>query len=518
MTETVPTGSPISQSAHADGRIELAPGAFPAHSPFANEDLRPVPVAERKWTTYNFAALWISMAHCIPSWTLASGLVALGMDWKQAVFTIALANVIVLLPMLATGHAGPKYGIPFPVLARASFGLRGANIPAMIRAAVACGWFGIQTWIGGSGIFALGSKLTGGGWENASRIAGNPWPLWLCFLLFWAVQIAIIYRGMDFLRHFENWAAPFVIVGAFVLLIWIAVKADGFGALLDQPSKLGWGADFWPVFFPSLMGMIGFWATLSLNIPDFTRFGASQKAQTWGQSLGLPTTMTLFAILAVLVTSGSEVVYGEAIWDPVALAAKTDNAFGLLFALVIVLVATVSVNIAANVVSPAYDLANLAPKLINFRTGALITGVVGILIFPWKLISTPEFYIFTWLGVVGGLLGTVAGILIADYWIVRRTVLHLVDLYTPGGRYWYSSGWNWRAIAAFLVGGVLAVGGSYSGVGADGARTGPFPADGLIPFLKPLADYGWAVGLGASLVLYVVLMLPKGRRQENLEA
>ncbi|MFK4105436.1 NCS1 family nucleobase:cation symporter-1 [Streptomyces sp. NPDC019531] len=518
MTETVPTGAPIPQNAGPDGRVELAAGAFPADSPFANEDLRPVPLSERKWTTYNFAALWISMAHCIPSWTLASGLVALGMDWKQAVFTIALANIIVLVPMLATGHAGPKYGIPFPVLARASFGLRGANIPALIRAAVACGWFGIQTWIGGSGIFVLGSKLTGGHWEDAGRIAGNPWPLWLCFLLFWALQIAIIYRGMEFLRHFENWAAPFVIVGALVLLIWIAVKADGFGALLDQPSKLGWGPDFWPVFFPSLMGMIGFWATLSLNIPDFTRFGASQKAQTWGQSLGLPTTMTLFAVLAVLVTSGSEVVYGEAIWDPVALAAKTDNAFGLLFALIIVLVATISVNIAANVVSPAYDLANLAPKFINFRTGALITGVVGILIFPWKLISTPEFYIFTWLGVVGGLLGTVAGILIADYWIVRRTVLHLVDLYTPGGRYWYTNGWNWRAIAAFVVGGLLAVGGSYSAVGADGKKTGPFPTDGLIPFLKPLADYGWAVGLGASLLLYVALMLPKGKEQEGIAA
>ncbi|MER6345926.1 NCS1 family nucleobase:cation symporter-1 [Streptomyces sp. NPDC001595] len=512
MTETVPTGSPAARSADDGGRIELAPEAFPADSPFANEDLRPVPVSERRWTTYNFAALWISMAHCIPSWTLASGLVALGMDWKQAVFTIALANVIVLLPMLATGHAGPKYGIPFPVLARASFGLRGANVPALIRAAVACGWFGIQTWIGGSGIFALGSRLTGGSWEEAGRIAGNPWPLWLCFLLFWALQIAIILRGMDFLRHFENWAAPFVIVGALVLLVWIAVRADGFGALLDQPSRLGWGADFWPVFFPSLMGMIGFWATLSLNIPDFTRFGASQKAQTWGQALGLPTTMTLFAILAVLVTSGSQVVYGEAIWDPVTLAAKADNVFGLLFALITVLVATVSVNIAANVVSPAYDLANLAPKLIGFRTGALITGVVGILIFPWKLISTPEFYIFTWLGVVGGLLGTVAGILIADYWIVRRTVLHLADLYTPGGRYWYTAGWNWRALAAFGVGGVLAVGGSYSTVGADGSTSGPFPADGLIPFLKPLADYGWAVGLGASLLLYVALMLPYRER------
>ncbi|WP_438290813.1 NCS1 family nucleobase:cation symporter-1 [Streptomyces sp. HUAS TT7] len=471
---------------------------------FTNEDLRPVPPEGRTWTTYNFAALWVGMAHNIPSWTLASGLVALGMDWKQAVFTIALANLIVLVPMLLTGHAGPKYGIPFPVLARASFGLRGANLPAMIRAAVACCWFGIQTWIGGQGIFVLLGKIFGG-WADVASVGGQPWTLWLCFLLFWALELAIIHRGMDTLRRFENWAAPFVIVGALVLLVWIAHKAGGFGPLLDQPSKHGWGPDFWPVFFPSLTGMIGFWATLSLNIPDFTRFGKGQRAQVWGQTLGLPTTMTAFALLSVLVTSGSQAVYGVPIWSPVDLVAKTDNVFGLLFALLTVLVATISVNIAANVVSPAYDLANLAPKLIDFRRGALITGVVGVLIFPWKLTSTPELYIFTWLGVVGGLLGTVAGILIADYWVVRRTVLDVADLYRPGGRYWYAGGWNWRAVAAFLAGGVLAIGGSYSTLDDKGAKAGPFPTEGLIPFLKPLADYGWAVGLGSALLLYVVL-------------
>ncbi|MET8681074.1 NCS1 family nucleobase:cation symporter-1 [Streptomyces sp. NPDC004647] len=503
MTATVPPVPPAIQTVHPDGRVELAPGEELPDGPFANADLRPVPVADRHWTTYNFTALWVGMAHNIPSWTLASGLVALGMDWKQAVLTIALGNIIVLFPMLLTGHAGPKYGIPFPVLARASFGLRGANLPAMIRAAVACAWFGIQTWIGGQGIYILLGKLFGGGWAKAAEVGGYPWTLWLCFVVFWALELAIIYRGMETLRRFENWAAPFVIVGAVVLLVWITVKAGGLGPLLDQPSKLGWGPDFWKVFFPSLMGMIGFWATLSLNIPDFTRFGKGQRAQVWGQSLGLPTTMTFFALLSVLVTSGSQAVYGEALWDPVALAGKTDNAFGLLFALVTVLVATVSVNIAANVVSPAYDLANLAPKFINFRTGAMITGVVGVIIFPWKLTATPELYIFTWLGVVGGLLGTVAGILIADYWLVRRTVLDLADLYRPGGRYWYAAGWNWRALLAFGVGGLLAVGGAYSAPGK-----GPFPADGLIPFLQPLADYGWAVGLGTALVLYAALMLP----------
>ena len=511
MTATVPP-PPSGIQTHADGRVELADGSALPEGPFANGDLQPVPVSERHWTTYNFTALWVGMAHNIPSWTLASGLVALGMDWKQAVFTIALANVIVLLPMLLTGHAGPKYGIPFPVLARASFGLRGANLPALIRAAVACAWFGIQTWIGGQGIYILLGKLFGGGWEKAAPIGGYPWTLWLCFVVFWVLELAIIYRGMETLRRFENWAAPFVLVGAVVLLVWIATKAGGFGPLLNEPSKLGWGPEFWTVFFPALMGMIGFWATLSLNIPDFTRFGKGQRAQVWGQTLGLPTTMTAFALLSVLVTSGSQVVYGEALWDPVALAGKTDNAFGLLFALVTVLIATISVNIAANVVSPAYDLANLAPKLINFRTGALITGIVGVIIFPWKLIATPELYIFTWLGVVGGLLGTVAGILIADYWLVRRTVLDLADLYRPGGRYWYSAGWNWRALVAFGVGSVLAVGGSHSAPGK-----GPFPEDGLIPVLRPLADYGWAIGLASALLIHTALMLPV-RAAESREA
>ncbi|MCX4671252.1 NCS1 family nucleobase:cation symporter-1 [Streptomyces sp. NBC_01381] len=493
---TIPT-----QRSHPDGRVSLADGVTLDDPRFANEDLLPVPMERRTWGVYNYTALWVGMAHNIPSWTLASGLVALGMDWKQAVLVIALANVIVLLPMLLTGHAGPKYGIPFPVLARASFGLRGANLPALIRAAVACCWFGIQTWIGGQGIFLLLGKIFGG-WASASEVGGYPWTLWLCFVVFWAFELAVIYRGMDALRRFENWAAPFVLIGAVVLLVWMASKAGGFGPLLDQPSELGWGADFWKVFFPSLMGMIGFWATLSLNIPDFTRFGKGQRAQVWGQSLGLPTTMTAFALLSVLVTSGSQAVYGAAIWDPVELSAKTDNVFGLLFALVTVLVATVSVNIAANVVSPAYDLSNLAPKLINFRTGALITGVIGVLVMPWKLTATPELYIFTWLGVVGGLLGTVAGVMIADYWIIRRTVLDLADLYRPHGRYWYTAGWNWRALLAFTIGGTLAVGGSHSAPGK-----GPFPEDGLIPFLEPLADYGWAVGLFAALFIYVLTSL-----------
>lgn len=514
MPSTAPSqsDSPAAQQTYPDGRVALAEGVVLDDPRFANDDLAPVPVERRTWGVYNYLALWVGMAHNIPSWTLASGLVALGMDWKQAVLTIALGNLVVLAPMLLTGHAGTKYGIPFPVFARASFGLHGANLPALLRAAVACAWFGIQTWIGGEGIFLLAGKLFGSGWQTAGEIAGHPWTLWLSFGVFWLIEIAVVVRGMETLRRFENWAAPFVIVGALAMLVWIAVKAGGFGPLLSQPSALGWGSEFWKVFFPALMGMIGFWSTLALNIPDFTRFGGSQRAQIRGQALGLPTTMTLFALLSVLVTSGSQAVYGTPIWDPIELAAKMDSIPGTLFALLVVLVATLSVNIAANVVSPAYDLSHLAPRFINFRTGALITGVVGIAIMPWKLIADPHVYIFTWLGVVGGLLGTVAGVLIADYWLIRRTRLALGELYRAGGRYWYAGGWNWRAVLALLVGGVLAVGGSYSTVDATGARQGPFPVDGLIPVLKPLADYGWAVGFASALLLYTLLS-PGARRR-----
>ncbi|QIS19543.1 NCS1 family nucleobase:cation symporter-1 [Nocardia terpenica] len=505
-----PTAEQIRRS---DGRVELAAGVVLDDPALTNGDLLPVPIARRRWTTYNFMALWVGMAHNVASWTLASGLIAVGMNWVQAVGTIAVANLIVLVPMLLTGHVGTKYGIPFPVFARASFGVRGANLPALIRAAVACAWFGIQSWIGGEAIFVLAGKLLGENWSRAGLFGGFPWTQWLSFTLFWLLEVAIIMRGMEALRRFENWAAPLVIVGAVVLLIWIAVKAGGVGSLVSEPSKLGWGHGFWKVFFPSLMGVIGSWSTLSLNMPDFTRFGDSQRAQIRGQALGLPTTMTLFAVLAVLVTSGTQAVYGAPIWNPVQVAAKMDSVVGTLFALIIVLVATLSVNIPANIVSSAYDLSNLVPQFVGFRTGALITCVVGVVIMPWKLIADPHTYIYTWLNTVGGLLGTVAGVLIADYWLARRTRLVVADLYRRSGRYWYACGWNWRAVLALVVGGLLAVGGSYSTT-SDGIEQGPFPPGGLIPALQPLADYGWAVGLSSALLIYL-LLVRLGTRQQN---
>jgi nucleobase:cation symporter-1, NCS1 family len=481
-------------------------------SPYCNDDLAPTTIEQRHWNTYNYAALWVGMSHCIPSYLLASGLILAGMSWVQAVITIAIANLIVLVPMLLNGHAGTKYGIPFPVFARSSLGVRGANIAALMRALVACCWFGIQTWIGGEGFFILLGKLVGGNWAKAHVVYGYPWTQWVCFAAFWVVEMLIIWRGMETLRRFENWAAPFVIAGALALFIYLVVKAGGLGPIVHQGSDLGWGSKFWHLFFPSLMGMIGFWSTLSLNIPDFTRFGASQRKQMWGQALGLPTTMTAFALLAVLITSGAQVVYHEKIWDPIALTGRLSNDAALAVALAMIAVATISVNVAANTVSPSYDFSNLAPRFVSFRTGGLITGVVGIAIQPWRLLKDPNIYIYNWLSFYGGLLGALAGLLVTDYWLVRRAELQVDELYLKEGRYWYQGGWNPAGIIAAFVGMVLAVGGAYS------TGSGPFPSGGVIPFLKPLYDYSWAVGVGAAALVYLVLypMLPKDWRQGRL--
>ncbi len=436
------------------------------------------------------------------------------MAWYQAIMTIALANIIVLIPMLANSHAGTKYGIPYPVFARASFGVFGANVAALLRAGVACGWFGIQTWIGGGALYTLTGAALGGfdkslgnSWVNSSMIAGQHWTQWLSFAVFWAINIFIIMRGMNAVRRFENWAAPFVLIVALGLLVWMVNQAGGFGPIVSQGGKVGWGSNFWFVLFPpSLMGMIAFWSTLSLNMPDFTRFGKSQRAQALGQILGLPTTMTVFPLVAVLITSATVVVYGSAIWDPVALTGKFGNPLVVVVALFTLAVATLSVNVAANVVSPSYDFSNAFPKLISFRTGGLITGILGVAIAPWRLISDPNVYIFTWLGFYGGALGAIAGVLIADYWVMRVTNLKLGDLYRVSGEYRYSGGVNWRGVISLVVGGVLAVGGAYTAAGTQG----PFPAKGIIGplyswFPFHVYDYSWLVGLVAAFLCYLAL-------------
>lgn len=464
-----------------------------------NEDLAPTKLKDRNWNTYNYTALWIGMAHCVPTYTMAGSLIALGMNWLQALLTITLGNLIVLIPMLLNSHPGAKYGISFPVLARASFGTKGANIVAVLRAIVACGWFGINTFIGGSAINVLlsavipGFKNLGGGFQ----IAGLSVSAGITFMIFWGIEMLIIYKGMDVIKKFENWAAPLVMILAFILLAWIIVAAKGFGPLLSEPSKLTSPGQFMKVFIPSLTGAVGFWATLSLNIPDFTRFAKSQKQQMKGQAIGLPATMTIFSAMGIIITSATAIVYGKAIWDPVSVVSNFSNPLALFVGFFGIVVASLSVNIAANTVSPAYDFSNCFPKHISFKTGGLITGVIGILIMPWKLLADPSGYIFAWLGTYSGILGPIAAIIICDYWVRRKTHLNLKDLYDTKGQYSYKNGFNPAAIIALVIGVFSALIGK------------------IVPSLSGISDYSWFVGFALSFVVYLVINPAKKAVNEN---
>ncbi|MBX3420459.1 MAG: NCS1 family nucleobase:cation symporter-1 [Pirellulaceae bacterium] len=429
-------------------------------SPLCNPDLAPVPPEHRTWTVWNIAALWVGLSVCIPTYMMAAGLVAQGMSIGQSMLTIALGNLIVLIPMVLNAHAGTRYGIPFPVLLRASFGTLGANVPAMMRALVACGWFGIQTWIGGAAIYTLHVVIFG---FSAAEVGSGPWlgltlGHWSCFLLFWLVNMAIILMGIDSIKWLENLAAPFLLISGLALLVWAVRTAGGPAALFDpQVIQQIRGQevqefDFWRVFGPNLTAMVGFWATLSLNIPDFTRYARSQRDQMLGQLIGLPSTMALFSFIGIAVTCASVLIYGQAIWQPVDLVGRFGNPVLVGVALLALTVATLSTNIAANIVSPANDFSNLWPRRISFKLGGLIAGVIGIGILPWKLIADPSGYIFTWLIGYGGLLGAIAGVMIVDYFLIRRGHLNVDELYQVTGRYRYQAGFNWRALVALALG------------------------------------------------------------------
>ena len=446
-----------------------------------NEDLAPTTPAQRTWGTYNYIALWFSMSMEITTYQLASSLIAKGMDWKQAVGTVLLGNLIVLVPMLLNAHAGAKYGIPFPVFIRAPFGVRGANLPAILRALVACGWFGIQTWIGGTAIHSMLLVV----WPSVAQV---PWALWACFLSFWLLNMIVVWRGVDSIKFLQGFGAPFMFVMAAALLIWVRVKAGSFGSMLSTPSRFHSWSEFAPVFFPTLTGMVGYWATLALNIPDFTRYSKSQGAQIVGQGFGLPVAMTLYTFVGIACTSASVVLFGEPIWNPITLIGKFHQPAIAFVALIAILVATLNVNIGANVVSPSNDFSNLYPRLISYRTGGMITGFLGLAMQPWKLLATPDAYIFGWLEGYSGLLGPVAGIMVTDYFFIRHTRLDVNSLYHREGIYHYSKGVNPRAIAALVIGVVVAL------IGL------------VVPSLHFLYDYSWFVGFFLAGIVYAILM------------
>src|SRR5271156_2878687 len=425
-----------------------------ASSSLWNKDLAPIPRNQRTWGTYNYAALWVAMSVNIPTYMLASAMIAGGMNWKQAIFTVFLGNIIVLIPMLLNAHAGAEYGIPFPVFARASFGVLGANVPAILRALVACGWFGIQTWIGGEAINTLLAAMIPG-WNHA----------WMCFFLFWLLNLAVILRGIEAIRYLQGVTAPALLILGLAMLGWAYSKAGGLGPMLATPSQFRTFREFFAFFIPSLTGVVAFWATVALNIPDFTRYAKGQREQMLGQALGLPTTMTFYSFIGIAVTSATVVV-----------------------AMLALLLATLNVNVAANVVSPSNDFSNLYPRKISFKLGGVITCFIGLLMQPWRWLESHGSYVMGWLVGYSSFLGPIAGVMIADYYLLHKRVILADDLYKRGGAYEFSRGFNWRAIAALVVGVAVALSGLE------------------IPAFRGLYPYAWFVGFAVSFFVYLLLM------------
>jgi NCS1 family nucleobase:cation symporter-1 len=494
-------------------------------SPYYSPDMAPVPRAGRRWGLKDIAVLWISMSACIPTYMLASGLIDEGMNWWQAVLTIFLGNVIVLVPMVLNAHAGTRYGIPFPVYCRASFGIRGANIPALLRALVACGWFGIQTWIGGSAIYTIMAQFLPH-WrqlEPIPRVGINPAELG-CFLFFWLINMFVIYKGIESIRVLLNIKAPLLIGLGLLLLAWAYHAAGGFGDMLTRPSQFGPGGEkegqFGTVFLLALTANVSFWATLALNIPDFSRYARSQRDQMLGQALGLPTTMGLYSFIGVAVTSAAFVIYKDLpdeakkeLWDPVVLLSKFDNKVLLIIAMIALCIATLATNIAANVVSPANDFAHLWPRRISFRIGGFITGLVGILIQPWYLLASAGTYIYTWLVGYSLLLGAVGGVLIADYIVIRRTRLDQAGLYTKDGPYWYWQGFNWLAVIALSLGIAVSLPGFLAAVQLVPLEGSPQATASLLvipAFFGEIYKFAWFASFGVSFVAYVLMMSIRG--------
>lgn len=460
-----------------------------------NDDLAPVALDRRTWTRWDIAALWVGMAVCIPTYTMASSLIGNGMTWWQALLTVFLGNLIVLIPMTLNAHPGTAYGIPFPVLLRASFGTRGANIAALLRGVVACGWFGIQTWFGGAALHSTFAILFGFDVSTAAPIPGlgiTGFQL-TAFLAFWLMNVFFIWKGMESIKWLEKLSAPFLLLVGVLLMIWAVTKAGGIGNVFATSSANK--ATTWVGFGAGLTAMVGFWATLSLNIPDFSRYAKSQRDQIIGQAVALPTTMAFYSFVGIVVTGATVVIFGEAIWDPVQVVGKVGSKWLSAIALIVLAVATLSTNIAANVVSPANDFSNLAPQKISFRTGGMITAFIGILIMPWKLVADPSGYIFTWLIGYGALLGPIAGIMIADYHVLRKRVLDVQQLYQPDGIYRFTGGFSLAALAAFLLA-VLP--------NLPGFLVQTRVIAGAHPAFTSIYQQAWFVGFGLAFALYLL--------------
>lgn len=431
--------------------VELNAGEDVTSSLRYNEDIAPTRVSQRTWKTGHVAALWVGMAICVPTYTLGGVLTSyFGLSVSEALWAIFLANVIVLIPLVLNAHPGTKYGIPFPVVLRSSFGIIGSNVPCLIRALIACGWFGIQTMFGGLAIHLLFSAMS----ESWASLAGTGEVLG--FFIFWVMNLWVVIKGSESIKLLETVAAPLLLIVGVGLIVWAYPQASITELLAQAPNRPE-GASVWGYFFGGLTAMVGFWATLSLNIPDFSRFASSQKSQIKGQIIGLPVTMFLFAALGVILTAASPQLVGETVSDPISLIGKIDSPFWVAISMVMIIIATLSTNTAANIVSPTNDFQNIAPKSISHARGVIITGLFGVVLMSWELLKklglivsdvSVESLYSNWLLGYSSLLGPIAGIMIVDYFLIRRQTLDLPALYKNNSTY---PAWNMSGFVAFLV-------------------------------------------------------------------
>ncbi|MEH7125211.1 NCS1 family nucleobase:cation symporter [Bacillus sp. JJ1773] len=459
-----------------------------------SEDVLPPKPEDRNWKIGNYATIWMGSVHNIPNYIAIGGLFALGMSAGQVFAAIIFASIILAAALVFNGHAGSKYGLPFSMFLRTSFGTKGAMIAGVLRGVIsAIMWFGFQTYAGSQALSILIGKLwptyltLGGDWN----LLGLSLPALISFLLFWLFNVALIYGGMGLLSKFTNILSPLVYIVFGGMAIWAIKLAGGVGPILAYTGA-GVSGNKVIVFLAAITVIIAAWAAPIVNVSDFTRLARSTKDQAIGQTLGLVVTYLLFAIASISIIVGSEIAFGTPIWNVLDVVARFDSSFAIAISVLTLALTTLSVNVTGNIVPAGYQLASLFPKKLTFKSGATIAAVLGIVVMPWKLMENAT-SIFTFLNMIGGLLAPITGIMLAHYFVVTKTEIDLSELYSKNGKYNYKNGFNVNAIITLTVAGVLSLIGNF------------------VPIFKPLSDISWFVGIISAFIIYALLELPNSK-------
>jgi NCS1 family nucleobase:cation symporter-1 len=494
--------------------VEIDQAALAAQDPTGrlyNNDLRPAAPNERHWNTYSLFSLWMNDAHNVGNYTFAAGLFLLGLSPIEVTLGILGGALIIFAGCCMSGFMGHDTGAPYPVVSRLSWGVWGARFTALVRGIVAIAWYGIQTFLASLALKVLLVRFFPGlDALTDVRILGLDVLGWIAFLILWAIQLVIVRRGMEAVRHFQGLAGPSIWAVMIVLALWMLWQADWSISWTQGGGETQLPAGERVYQTLAAVGLtVGVLATLMLNFSDFARFSPSRADVVKGNAWGLPFNWTAFALTSVLVSAASVEVYGEAVLDPAALLEEVDNELIVLGGSVVFVVATIGVNIVANFVSAAFDLSNLNPKRISFKTGGIIASVAALLSTPWNLYNSPEVIAY-FLGGLGALLGPFFGIMAVDYFVFRKGRFSIPDLYEPTAKsiYYYRNGVNPLAVQAFIPSSIIAL------------------TLALVPVFSRIAPFGWFIGAALGAAFYYVIakgklpILPAGVEAppEHMEA